>query len=155
MNDPFARPPIRTGLFYRDPIAALDWIERAFGLERSMDIRDPEGNLVHAEMSFGGCSVVIDGEWSDRVASPCSTGGRNTQIVYVQLEEGIERHCERARSSGAEIIQEPRYEYYGDCVYRAVDPEGHVWTFSQAVRDVGRAEAERLGGVRITGWHRD
>lgn len=54
MDDPFARPIIRTGLFYRDPPAALDWLEKAFGFRRTMDIRDEDGHLVHAEMSFGG-----------------------------------------------------------------------------------------------------
>lgn len=34
------------------------------------------------------------------------------------------------------------------------DPEGHVWTFSQTIHVVSREEAERLGGVRIEGWHR-
>lgn len=33
--------------------------------------------------------------------------------------------------------------------YRAVDPEGHVWTFSRHVRDVTRAEAEAAIGVKI------
>ena len=40
-------------------------------------------------------------------------------------------------------------------LYRATNLEGHVWTFSQLVRRVGRAVAERLGGVRTTGWHRE
>ncbi|PCI04239.1 MAG: glyoxalase [Hyphomicrobiales bacterium] len=155
MKDPFSRPKIRTGLFYHNPIAALDWIEKAFGFTRSMDIRDQHGELVHAEMTFGHASIIIDSEWSDFVASPLSNQGVNTQIIYVQLENDIEQHCEHARFCGAEIIQEPESQYYGDCVYRAKDIEGHVWTFSQAIRDIGKAEAEQLGEVKISGWHRD
>lgn len=54
---------------------------------------------------------------------------------------------------GANIVSEPEDQYYGDRIYRAKDLEGHIWTFSQVVRRMGRAEAERLGDVRITGWH--
>ncbi|MFK5980593.1 MAG: glyoxalase [Rhizobiaceae bacterium] len=155
MQDPFSRPTIRTGLFYRNPIAALDWIEKAFGFTRSMDIRDERGELVHAEMTYGNASIIIDSEWVNFVSSPLSNDGRNTQIIYVQLENDIEEHCEHTRSCGAVIIQEPEYQYYGDCVYRAKDIEGHVWTFSQAIRDISKSQAEQLGDVKITGWHRE
>ncbi|OYX32245.1 MAG: glyoxalase, partial [Caulobacterales bacterium 32-69-10] len=36
MDDPFKRPVFVSSLSYRDPAAALDWLERAFGLERTM-----------------------------------------------------------------------------------------------------------------------
>lgn len=47
-----------------------------------------------------------------------------------------------------------RIIFYGERQYRARDPEGHVWTFSQTVRVVPKDEAERLSGLRIKGWHR-
>ena len=40
-------------------------------------------------------------------------------------------------------------QFYGDRTYRAVNLEGHVWTFSVHVRDVTRAEAEAAIGQRI------
>ena len=39
-----------------------------------------------------------------------------------------------------------------DRTYRAVDPEGHVWTFAQTVRQVTREQAEQASGLKITGW---
>ena len=45
-------------------------------------------------------------------------------------------------------------QFYGERLYRARDPEGHIWTFTQTVRVVPRKEAERLGDLRIEGWHR-
>src|SRR5271166_3895542 len=50
MDDPYRRPIFTPALFYRDPFAALDWLERAFGFERSMVITDSSGALGHAEM---------------------------------------------------------------------------------------------------------
>ena len=40
-------------LFYEDAKAALAWLEKAFGFERSMVITDKEGKLAHSEMKFG------------------------------------------------------------------------------------------------------
>jgi hypothetical protein len=47
---------------------------------------------------------------------------------------------------------EPADQFYGARTYRAKDPEGHVWTFGQTIRDVSRDEAERVSGLKITGW---
>jgi uncharacterized glyoxalase superfamily protein PhnB len=86
------------------------------------------------------------------MASPKSIGGRNTQSVHVQLRDGIDEHCVRARAAGAVITREPADQFYGDRVYAARDPEGHVWSFGQTLREVSREEAERVSGHKIDGW---
>lgn len=154
VDDPFRHPVLGSGIFYKDPRAALVWLEMAFGFEPSMVVSDADGRLVHSEMRFGDGYIVIDSEWADHVASPASLGGKNTQSVYVRLKDGIDAHCEHARAAGAGIVQEPTEQFYGEWQYRARDPEGHVWTFSQTMRSVPREEAEQLSGLRIEGWHR-
>jgi uncharacterized glyoxalase superfamily protein PhnB len=62
MDDPFRRPTFTTALFYKDPLAALQWLEKAFGFERVMVITDAEGKLVHSEMKFGDGYIMVGGE---------------------------------------------------------------------------------------------
>jgi len=152
MEDPFRRPALGSALFYKNAFAALDWLEKAFGFERTMVITDKEGNLGHSEMRFGDGYIMIGTEWIDYVASPASIGGKNTQSIHVHLGEGIDAHCERARAAGAVIVREPADQFYGDRVYAARDPEGHVWSFGQTVRRVSREEAEKASGLKIEGW---
>jgi uncharacterized glyoxalase superfamily protein PhnB len=152
-KDPFGRPAFFVGIFYRDAIAALDWLERVFGLVRSMVLTDASGALVHAEMRFGECLIIVDGEWCDQVASPISTGGRNTQSIYIRLADGLDAHCARAQEAGAQILQLPQDQIYGDRTYRALDLEGHLWTFVQPVRSVSREEIAAATGWVIEGWH--
>lgn len=154
VDDPFKHTVLGSGVFYKDPRAALTWLQAAFGFEPSMLVSDADGRLVHAEMRFGDGYIIVDSEWADHIASPASAGGRNTQAVYIRLRDGIDSHCERARAAGAEIVQQPADQFYGERQYRARDPEGHVWTFSQTIRIVSREEAEQLSGLRIEGWHR-
>jgi uncharacterized glyoxalase superfamily protein PhnB len=153
MRDPFRRPSLAAAVFYRDPWSALDWLEKAFGFERSMVISEKDGGFGHAEMRFGEGYIMVGSEWADFVASPVSVGGKNTQSIHVQLSDGIDAHCERAKAAGAEILTAPTDQFYGDRTYRARDPEGHVWTFAQTVRHVSREEAERASGLKIEGWH--
>jgi uncharacterized glyoxalase superfamily protein PhnB len=152
MKDPLLRPSFGSGVFYRDPWAALDWLEKAFGFERSMVISEKDGRLGHAQMTFGDSYLMIGSEWADFVASPASVGGKNTQSIHVRLQDRIDAHCERARAAGAVILMEPADQFYGDRTYRARDPEGHIWTFAQTVRHVTREEAERASGLKIEGW---
>lgn len=152
MIDPFNRPALRTGLFYPDPVAALTFLESAFGFHRRSVIWDKSNQLVHAEMKLGAVEIVVDGEWIDYVASPNSLNGKNTQLIYIQLEDGLDAHCANAKANGASIVESPADQFYGDRTYRAQDIDGHVWTFSQVVKHVSKEEAEQLSGLKIEGW---
>jgi uncharacterized glyoxalase superfamily protein PhnB len=145
------RPSLASAICYRDPRAALDWLERAFGFEIQMLLEDAQGDLMHSEMTFQGSLVMVGKEWTDDHRSPASIGGKNTQTVHIQLSEGIDAHCERARAAGAEILQQPETQFYGDRTYRCRDPEGHIWTVGQTVELVSREEHE-AAGVRILAW---
>ena len=78
--------------------------------------------------------------------------GTLCEVGPIQEHAGvIDEHCRHAEASGAQIIRAPQDEFFGDRVYRAKDIEGHVWTFSQHVRDVSIAEMERVSGLKIEG----
>lgn len=146
MPDDTHRPSFSSALCYRDPKAALRWLEDAFGFEPFMVILDGEGNLAHSEMRFGDGLIMVGNEWSERHKSPRSISELNTQSVHVHLTEDIDAHCERARKAGAVIAQEPDTQFYGDRTYRAVDPEGHIWTFGQTVQAKTREEWDKASG---------
>jgi uncharacterized glyoxalase superfamily protein PhnB len=152
MDDPFRRPTVVPSLFYRDAWAALDWLEKAFGFHRSMVITDSDGNLAHSEMRVGDGLVYIGSEWADYTVSPTSVSGKNTQIIHVHLKDDVDAHCERVRAAGAVIVREPADQFYGDRVYSAMDPQGHVWTFGRPVHHVTREDAEKASGLKIEGW---
>lgn len=152
MNTTTKRASLCSALYYQDPAAALDFLETAFGFERRMVITDADGSIAHAELDFGDCYIMVGGEWGEHTASPASAAGRNTQSVHAHLSEDVDDHCVRAIAAGAVVVRPPNDEFYGDRVYSAKDPEGHVWTFSQTVKEVSREEAEKASGLKIDGW---
>ena len=103
--------------------------------------------MCHYEMSLDGRGrVMVGGQWNPAIRSPRGLQGANTQTLHVHLADGLDAHCDRARAAGATIAQEPSDQFYGDRTYRAVDLEGHMWTFAEHVRDVTRADAEATLG---------
>ena len=91
------RPSLVSAVVYRDPKAALKFLEAAFGFELFMLIEDDQGNVAHSEMRFGDAAIMIGFEWSDEYKSPASLGGKVTQSVHIQVAGDIDAHCERAR----------------------------------------------------------
>jgi uncharacterized glyoxalase superfamily protein PhnB len=68
----------------------------------------------------------------------------------VSLEDGIDAHCARAEAAGARITQRPENQFYGARVYRALDPEGHVWNFDQDIAELSLEEMERASdGLKL------
>src|SRR5918994_3650376 len=99
-----------SSVHYRDPKAALAWLERAFGFEVTMAIDGPPEapEMCHYEMSCAGRGrIMVGAEWAEWVRSPASVKGANTQSVHVQLPGDIDEHVERARAAGAAIAAEP------------------------------------------------
>lgn len=149
------RPALVACVFYKDPIAAMKWLETAFGFETTILLTDAEGNVGHAEMEFRGAPIGIGGEFGGdllggvRMKSPLNLGGNCSQFMRVQLAEGIDAHCGHARAAGARIAAEPADQFYGARTYRALDPEGHIWNFSQEVRVVSGEEMESASGLKI------
>ena len=150
-----ARPAFVPAVFYRDPMAALRWLEQAFGFETTILVTDDAGNVGYSEMGFRGGAVSIGQEWEGpqiapaRMRSPASLDGIGTQFLRVGLGGDLDAHCERARAAGARISQEPADQFYGDRTYRAIDPEGHVWVFTQPCIAVPIADQEAATGLKV------
>ena len=150
MTDHYRPKGLSSAVSYLEPKAAFRWLEKAFGFEPAMVILDADGNLAHSEMSYGESVVMVGSEWDEHHRSPKSVNGKNTQSVHVQLAPGddIDAHCEQARKAGADIVQTPETQFYGDRTYRARDPEGHVWTFGVTVRKMTPKEWDEASGLQ-------
>lgn len=145
-----ARPGLVSAVIYDDPRAAVAWLQKAFGFEVALLVEDGEGGLAHAEMSFGGSTLMLGSPWHESIASPGMVGGKTTQTVHIQIVGDVDAHCERARAAGAVIFAEPETQFYGDRTYRCRDPEGHVWTVAAAVEMVSIGEMEARSGHKIS-----
>jgi len=149
---PVSRATLSTGLTYRDPRAAIAWLEKAFGFETVMLVEEADGEIAHSELHLGDGVIMVGREWDEHHKSPASLGGKNTQSIHIQIETDIDAHCLRAKAAGADVFAEPETQFYGDRVYRCRDIEGHIWTVGQTVKAVTREEAEASSGTKITGW---
>lgn len=148
-----SEPVLTPSVVFVDPLAAIEWLGRAFGFEIAMLLTDEKGSVAHAEMSFRGAHIGVMGEWSSeallgpaKMKSP-KTVGASTQFIWMNVDD-VRAHCEKARKAGANIVQEPAEQSYGACTYRVLDPEGHVWNFRELTSAVPDEEFEQQTGLK-------
>ncbi|OYY78022.1 MAG: hypothetical protein B7Y43_08830 [Sphingomonas sp. 28-62-20] len=117
-------------LRYRDPRAAIDWLEQAFQFQRHF-VAEEAGEVVHAQMRFGDDMIMLGPDHADDkygMHSPLGLNGTN-QCVYVAVAGDLDEAADRARSAGATIVTPPYDTPYGSREFSCKDLEGHVWSF--------------------------
>ncbi len=137
-------PRISSSLYYRDAGAMIDWLCDAFGFGVRLKIEGDNDRIEHSELTFGEGLIMVGSErrgepkFGTQMISPMTAAG-NTQSMMVFVDD-VDAHCAHARSKGARIVDEPTVHDYGedywtDRSYGALDPEGHLWWFTQRLRD--------------------
>ncbi len=131
-------------IVYADTAAALEFLSEAFGFEERFRMPGPDGAIMHAEVGHQDNVVMLATAVEEMgLKSPKDLPARHGLIVcYV---DDVDAHYARAKAAGAEIIQEPEDQFYGDRTYRVVDPEGHHWSFHKHVKDVAPEDMKPPG----------
>ena len=77
---------LHTYLGYRDALAALDWLEQAFGFRTLYAFPDENGVIQHSEMAYGDAAFVVftDVEGYDR---PKPKGDTVGQGIYLSVAD--------------------------------------------------------------------
>ncbi|MDQ3874867.1 MAG: VOC family protein [Actinomycetota bacterium] len=123
-----ARPTIYPFLRYDDAPAALDWLARAFGFQKTMEVEGPNRSIAHAQMSFGTGVVMLGSARADTTMPEPEDALAARHGIYVAVDD-VDAHYERATAAGAEITLELEDTDYGSREYSARDLEGYHWSF--------------------------
>jgi uncharacterized glyoxalase superfamily protein PhnB len=134
-------------LVYRDVPAAIAWLGWAFGFIEHYRYGSPE--RMGAQLHLGNAWIMVGNARAD--ASGPASAGRWIQTLTVFVED-VEGHFERARRTGAKIVEELHETVYGERQYGVEDLEGNRWLFSRHARDVS---PEEWGATIATAPHKE
>src|SRR5215210_4250520 len=104
---------IYPALRYRDARAAIEWLERAFGLETHAAYEGPDGTIAHAELRHGDGMIMLGSEGE----TPGALGHHAGHGWQYMVVDDPDAHLERSRAGGAEIVMELRDTEYGSREY--------------------------------------
>jgi uncharacterized glyoxalase superfamily protein PhnB len=132
-------------LAYENGPAAIEFLVNAFGFEEKARYTDDNGTVVHAELATDGGGLIMlatpspDYICPERLRKISAEARKMYEVPYVidgvLVEMGdVDTHFIRAREAGATILSEPEnVPEFSVRHYRAEDPEGHRWMFSQEI----------------------
>jgi PhnB protein len=135
MQLPKKTTAITPHLTVRDVQAAATFYEKAFGFTRKFMLPGSGGRIMHAEMGYENCTVMIGPESLQRgMRSPLSAGGTPVSIfVYVS---DVDKLHARAVAAGAKELVAPSEQFFGARTTVLADPDGHQWMFAQHKKEV-------------------
>jgi uncharacterized glyoxalase superfamily protein PhnB len=140
-------PTVVPEIAYDDVPAAIEFLTRAFGLHERIEARLTGNGFVRAFMELGDGLISLSTAGGEGRQSP-RAGGATAQSVKCYVD-GIDRHFAQAKANGTTIISEPTDEFWGGRIYRAKDPEGHCWMFSERDRELAASEWKLPPGVKL------
>ena len=112
----------------------IDFLKHAFDAQERSRFADPNGKIVHAEVTIGDSLVQVSdaaGEW------------KPIQVPLVVYVADTDATYKRALKAGATSLREPADQFYGDRTGGVKDAFGNSWWISTHIEDVSRDEIER------------
>ena len=117
-----------------DAALQIDFLKRAFNAQVNYEMKDPQGNVRHAEVRVGDSILMIGqarDEWTSRPM---------TFYLYVP---DVDAMYKSALAAGAKSLQEVTTQFYGDRSGGVEDPQGNYWWIATHVEDVSPEEMDR------------
>lgn len=121
---------------------AIEFYTEAFGAKEKFRLTEPSGRIGHAELDFGGTTMMLSDEFPEcGIKGPKSLGGTPVTIhIHVDDADAMIR---RAVKAGAEIEREPQDAFYGERSGSIRDPFGHRWNIGHSIEEVSTDEMQR------------
>jgi len=126
------RATVIPGMRYRDALAAIEWLVKAFGFEKNA-VYMGEGNVVmHAQLTFGNGMVMLGSvengsAYSKLMAQPDEIGMKETQSACLVVSDADAVYA-TAKAAGAVMVMDIADMEYGGRAFTCRDPEGHLWS---------------------------
>ena len=115
--------------------AAIDFYCTVFGAALRVEVKGPDGKLVHAELQFGDSVLMLVDEFPEMgFRSPKNLGG--TPVTLSLYVTDVDDVFARAVAAGARVLHPIENAFYGDRTGVLEDPFGHRWNVATHVEDV-------------------
>jgi uncharacterized glyoxalase superfamily protein PhnB len=126
----------------RDAARAIEFYAKAFGAREKLRLTEPSGRIGHAELDFGGTTLMLADEFPECGITGPQPGMGTPVTIHIHVDNADEV-LRRAVEAGAALEREPKDEFYGERSGSVRDPFGHRWVIGHRIEDVSPEEMQR------------
>jgi PhnB protein len=121
---------------------AIEFYTQVFGAKEKFRLVEPSGRIGHAELDFGGSTLMLADEFPEYNIKGPQEGGGTTVTIHIHVDSADEV-IRRAAAAGAEVVFEPKDQFYGERSGRIRHPFGHEWNIGHHIENVSSEEMQR------------
>ena len=125
-----------------DARAAIAFYRQAFGATEKFRLVEPSGRVGHAELDFGGATIMLSEEFPEMGIRSASSIGATPVTIHLHVDDA-DAMIHKAVAAGASVEREPSDAFYGERSGAVRDPYGHRWLIGHSIEDVEPAEMQR------------
>lgn len=129
-------------LCVRDAASAIAFYTRAFGAVEKMRLTEPGGRVGHAELEFGGTTIMLSDEFPEVGVMAPDVARPSSVSMHLHVDDA-DAVIAQAVEAGATQTVAPRDHFYGERSGVVRDPFGHRWLIGHHIEDVSAAEMQR------------
>jgi PhnB protein len=129
-------------LVVNDAPRAIAFYKQAFGVTEKFRLTEPSGRVGHAELDFGGTTLMLCDEFPEySIMSPTSVGA--TSVTMHLHVDNADVAIARALEAGATADQPISDSFYGERGGSVKCPFGHRWSIGHSIETVTPEEMQR------------
>lgn len=125
-----------------DSAAAINFYSEAFGAREKFRLTEPSGRIGHAELDFGGTTIMLSDEFPEANIRSAQSLGATPVTIHLHVDNA-DTMIERALAAGATLERAPSDAFYGERSGVVRCPFGHRWLIGHAIEDVSPQEMQR------------
>jgi PhnB protein len=129
-------------LVVHDAKQAIEFYEKVFGAREKFRLTEPGGRVGHAELDFGGTTLMLADEFPEYQIKSARTIGDTPVTLHLHVENADEV-IGRAIAAGATLEREVQDQFYGERSGCIRDPFGHRWNIGHSIEEVSPTEMQR------------
>jgi len=129
-------------LCVRETAAAIDFYRRAFGAREKLRLTEPGGRIGHAEVDFGGTTLMLCDEFPEYNIRAPQAGQAASVTIHIHVDNA-DAVIQQAVDAGASLETPPADAFYGERSGCIRDPFGHRWNIGHHIEDVSTEEMQR------------
>ncbi len=94
-------------LHVKDAAKAIEFYSKAFGAKEEFRLTEPSGRIGHAELDFGGTTLMLADEFPEYGLKGPTAFGATTVSIHIHVDDADEV-IRRAVDAGGSIVIEPK-----------------------------------------------
>ncbi|MCB1051181.1 MAG: VOC family protein [Acidobacteria bacterium] len=129
-------------LCVHDAKAAIAYYSEVFGAKETLRLTEPSGRIGHAQLDFGGTTLMLAEEFPEMNILSAKTLGASPVTIHLHVDDA-DAIIAKAVARGANLERPPTDQFFGERSGAVRCPFGHRWLIGHSIEDVSPAEMQR------------